>query len=965
MGINSAFSSWLRGAQSTVSSGIRAATTLGSALQTQTMTAISAAQRAATQPFQQQTRSQAPGPRVSSPAPYTARTLTPTDLIGGAARTIQSGFQGAQEAAQQIVRSHAPIVQGLQRDAGRAIQALPRAAANAPAAIQGGTAQILRGHVPITQAAQRDASAAIRSIPGALAGSGRAIQSGTAQILQAHAPIARGIQRDLGGAIRSVGGAGAPRQAPSRVVGSHSPTPGPSAPGRTPTPAQASPASLTPLQRQTQYVRGVERYQNAPGHTTIPKLQAQHKYAVEQYGIDPELRRYEQKLAAYNAQLAAYGRGGDRGPGRQETADRLRNMQQSLEGQRTSIMSRKNQELAGIRALEANIKMLGTPLQVEYQRLKAEEQALTAAAAPPQTTSGSGGGSGGRGVSTPQTGSLASLGVFGFAEQQKRAADAELRKIGGEGKPPSLPAWTPVQDTFFQGLYSHPVLKTVQMGPAGLAGEMAASHLVNRNLAQERAEVMTGFVRGEYEGLREDPKTAIGSFALGLVVPGVGKAVPWVGRTAAKVVGPKVAAAAAPYLPKIGKAAGVGLAGLYGGSVGVRLIEPDEQGFSPTAPLIAERAGRITSTEILPAAAGWGLASRGAGPLLQSATRTLKKAGTTLKNAGRPSRSGVQSVTRPQAPEWTRTLDLSSPGPDRVVRTPQTLLLPERAGPVRGAPASTLGSRSLPAPSVRTGSPSSPWGSYDNYYQTRLSDLLAERGLRPDAPMVPDEIIQAARNYAGTRVRIDTEVNAALQSGTPYSGIRRGSHGRGPSTPPKTGNAYIDTAVSRSTARRSGGPSVVEPSPWDSYDYHYQKRLGELLAERGISPGSPVLPDDAVQAARAYAGNQVLIETEVTAAMRAGGPVKGSRKAPSKGSQDPPKTGNVRIDAATARAARQKGSKVLEPSPWDSYDYHYQKRLGELLAERGISPGSPVLPDDAVQAARAYAGNQVLIETEV
>ncbi|MFA7121699.1 MAG: hypothetical protein WC277_09465, partial [Bacilli bacterium] len=754
---------------------------------------------------------------------------------------------------------------------------------------------------------------------------------------------------DASAAIRSVGGAGAPRQAAPRVAGTPSP-----APARAP---------LSSQQRYTQYVQDVERYQSSAAHSRLSRLQQQHEQAVKQYGIDPELRRYEQRLTAYNAQLAAHQQAVARGRGVPATAERLRSMQQTLEGQRTSIMSRKNQELAGIRVLEANIGMMGAPLQGEYRRLKAEEQALTAAAAPQQLTGGSGGGSGGRGGSAPQTGSLTSLGFFGFAEQQKRAADAELRKIGGEGKPPSLPAWTPVQDTFFQGLYSHPVLKTVQMGPAGLAGEMAASHLVNRNLAQERAEVMTGFVRGEYEGLREDPKTAIGSFALGLVVPGVGKAVPWVGRTAAKVVGPKVAAAAAPYLPKIGKAAGIGLTGIYGGSVGVRLLEPDEQGFSPTAPLIAERAGRITSTEILPAAAGWGLASRGAAPLLKSATSTLKKAGTTLKNAGRSSRSGVQSVTRPQAPEWTRTLDLSSPSPDRVVQTPQTPLLPERAGPVRGVPASPLEPRALPASSVRTGSPSSPWGSYDDYYQNRLSDLLAERGVSPRSSVIPDDAIQAARSYAGTRVRIDTEVDAALQSGTPYSGTRRGSRGRGTVTPPKTGNAYIDTAVSRSASRRTGGPSVVEPSPWDNYDYYYQKRLDELLAERGISPGSLVIPDDAVQAARAYAGDRVLIDTEVSAAMRAGAPVKGSPKAPSRGAQTPPKTGNAYIDTAVSR--RSGAPSVVEPSPWDSYNYYYQKRLEELLAERGISPGSLVIPDDAVQAARAYAGNQVLVDTEV
>lgn len=69
--------------------------------------------------------------------------------------------------------------------------------------------------------------------------------------------------------------------------------------------------------------------------------------------------------------------------------------------------------LAGIRMLEANLRMLGTPLQAEYQRLQAEERTLTpytlreTVKGNPATTTlqqssskiiqGPGGGSGGRG----------------------------------------------------------------------------------------------------------------------------------------------------------------------------------------------------------------------------------------------------------------------------------------------------------------------------------------------------------------------------------------------------------------------------------------------------------------------------------------------------------------------------------------------------------------------------------------
>src|SRR5690606_37195239 len=133
----------------------------------------------------------------------------------------------------------------------------------------------------------------------------------------------------------------------------------------------------TPQQRQARYVQDVERYQNNPAHTRLPQLIAQHETAVKQYGIDPQLRQYDQKLSAYNAQVNAVGPNPSRAQA--ETVARLQSMQRELEGMRTSIDARKRQELAEIRMLEANIKMLGTPLQAEYQRLKAEERALTPA----------------------------------------------------------------------------------------------------------------------------------------------------------------------------------------------------------------------------------------------------------------------------------------------------------------------------------------------------------------------------------------------------------------------------------------------------------------------------------------------------------------------------------------------------------------------------------------------------------
>ena len=53
MGLNTALSSWLRGAQSSATAALRAAQGYGATLRQQTMTAVSVAQRAATQPIQQ------------------------------------------------------------------------------------------------------------------------------------------------------------------------------------------------------------------------------------------------------------------------------------------------------------------------------------------------------------------------------------------------------------------------------------------------------------------------------------------------------------------------------------------------------------------------------------------------------------------------------------------------------------------------------------------------------------------------------------------------------------------------------------------------------------------------------------------------------------------------------------------------------------------------------------------------
>jgi len=298
--------------------------------------------------------------------------------IRAAPAAIQSAPQSVQQAAQQIVRAHAPIIQGVQRDASAEIRSVGGAGAHrqagprivgtpSPAQQTPGrsstpaqaTRQISAAHAPIVQGLQRDASRAIRAAPAAIQSAPRSVQQAVQQIVRAHAPIIQGVRRDASAAIRSVGGAGAHRQAGPRIV--RTPSPAQQTPGRSSTPAQATSPTLTLQQRQARYVQDVERYQNNPAHTRLPQLIAQHEQKVKQYEIDPELRQYEQKLAAYNAQLAAHERAIARGQGRQEIANRLQLMRQELEGTRTSIESRKRQELAEIQMLEANIRRWPPP----------------------------------------------------------------------------------------------------------------------------------------------------------------------------------------------------------------------------------------------------------------------------------------------------------------------------------------------------------------------------------------------------------------------------------------------------------------------------------------------------------------------------------------------------------------------------------------------------------------------------
>ena len=162
-----------------------------------------------------------------------------------------------------------------------------------------------------------------------------------------------------------------------------------------------------------------------------------------------------------------------------------------------------------------------------------------------------------------------------------------------------LPAWTPVHDFFFKkGLE----VAMPPVGPVFVASKPTGIH-------GEGLDLITAFVRGEYTGIREDPEVGIASLVISAAIPGIGKGASFLGRAALSRIGaPEVVKQAAP---KISKTLGAGLLGAYGGSVAVRAGAPDETGALPSATLVSERLGRITSTEIAPAFIGGYGAHRG------------------------------------------------------------------------------------------------------------------------------------------------------------------------------------------------------------------------------------------------------------------------------------------------------------------------------------------------------------------
>ncbi|MCE5337807.1 MAG: hypothetical protein LLF90_03860 [Methanomicrobiaceae archaeon] len=346
MGINSAFSSWLAGARSAATTTLRAAQVQAAAFQQQTMTALSGVQRAVTQPFQQQTRQSSRASRSL----HTTRTLNPVAAVSGA---VQSGARAVQEGVGQIARAHTPIVQGVRRDVGRAIQSTPAAVRSAPMAIQQGVQQVTRAHAPIAQGIQRDAGRAVQSAPAAVRSAPAAVQSGGRQVAQAHAPIVQGVRRDVGRAVQAA--PGAVRSVPSAVQRVAS------SPGVARA-VQATPLGL-PVAAARAASQGVQAGRDIMGYSAaVDRYKTQESSLQRAYERQkPLYDQYEKNVKKYETSQARY--------------DTLsRQYDQKVAAYRANPNSTN---LAEVRMLEGNLRMLGAPLQAQYEQIQAQDRALT------------------------------------------------------------------------------------------------------------------------------------------------------------------------------------------------------------------------------------------------------------------------------------------------------------------------------------------------------------------------------------------------------------------------------------------------------------------------------------------------------------------------------------------------------------------------------------------------------------
>lgn len=341
MGINAAFSSWLRGAQSVATSTLRSAQSYGAALQAQTLSAVNSVQRAVTQPFQQQQSSQ-------SASPYTAKTKTaaPASVFYGRGYsspaqkptpTVQqprsSAFESATRATVRAVTpASSPPTPAVER-----VQALrsaisPAARSAAPSAFASASRATSRA---VTSASPQAAQSAPASVFF-----GRGYSSPTPVSSRSPASQASSI-RGLSGVVAAA--PGIVRQAAVRAIQS-TPMAIPIAV------AQAAPGAVQAGRDIMGYSAAVDQYKGR--EAAFQRQYASQKSLYDQYSRN--VKSYEKSRAAYEKLSQQYD--------------------QRVQAYRANPTKTG---LAEIRMLEANLQMLGTPLQARYEQIRAQDRALT------------------------------------------------------------------------------------------------------------------------------------------------------------------------------------------------------------------------------------------------------------------------------------------------------------------------------------------------------------------------------------------------------------------------------------------------------------------------------------------------------------------------------------------------------------------------------------------------------------
>lgn len=314
---NDKLSTFLKGAQSTLASGVKSVRELPQAVKTQTMTALANVQKTMLQTM-------SPPP---SPSRVETKTATSTSKDSTQVRTTT----GAPSAFESATRATSKVTQSDQTDKRPTTTKTPSSFKEAvPEYVD--PPQLSREEVKVTTPPPVDPLSKPPS----------AFESATRAGARISSPTGSG-DISLGKSVQL---------------------------------KQPAVTHLSLDQRMNQFNKDVERFNASPGHARAQDLANQHEIKLRVYQIDPELQQYEKRLSYFNELLTAHNRAVSQGRGRQDIADRLHTMKQELTTSGERINKRKEREYAELKEIEKSFKAENALIQVERQRLQNEEVSL-------------------------------------------------------------------------------------------------------------------------------------------------------------------------------------------------------------------------------------------------------------------------------------------------------------------------------------------------------------------------------------------------------------------------------------------------------------------------------------------------------------------------------------------------------------------------------------------------------------